>query len=633
MRKYAYSWGVRVIFGLIVLTFVFWGVGAGLSPGHPIATVDNQRIMTDQVDSQAQRLRQQLQQAYGANATAVLSHMNLREEALQMIIERMLIDSAARKLGLRISNAELEEDIASQSAFQVNGRFDFQAYQEVLRANNFEPAAYENDQREALLAQTLEKMVEQGVEISDDEARRLYDLQNEVISLAYIEVPYERFTAAIAPTPKQVADYFAAHGEEFREPDRIKIEYIEYDPANLAPGFNPTGKQIEDYYQRNRTTRFTHPDQMRARHILISVPKDSSPKVREEAKVRAESIAKQVRAGADFAKLALKYSDDSGTALQGGELGVFSRGQLVKQFEDGAFKLKPGQVAVVESPLGYHVVEVEALKPAHVDTLAEARPEIIIELRRQSGTRTADQALNSDLSAALNGESLSKLAASRGLTVAETPLFAAGEQIPGETIDPVIAQEAFKMQAGDVHAVSGKNPYLVRVVTREPSHIPPLKLIEARVREAYIRETAEEQARALGRKLLSQIKTVDDLKKVATANHLEVSSTPDFSRAGHNVPGIGDFAEVTDAAAMVSKVPGVIDHVLENGGNTYIFCLLERKPPSDQQWQQASADFKKELLKAQRQQVWTAYIDTLKSRAQIKVDANQLGASSEPSSM
>jgi len=634
MRKYAYSWGIRVIFGLIILTFMFWGVSTGLfSQVHPIATVDNQRILPDQVDSQANRLRDQLQQAYGANAAAILSHMNLREEALQMIIERVLIDGAARRLGLRISNAALEEDIASQQVFQVNGHFDFQTYQDVLRNNNLQAADYEQDQRDALLAQTLEKMVESGVQISDDEARRLYDLQNESIALSYFEVPYERFTASINPTVRQVADYYATHGEEFRVPDRVKIEYVAYDPAILATGVNPTDREIDDYYQKNLTTHFSHPDQVRARHILISVPKDASQQTRKADYARALDIEKQLKGGANFSKLALKYSDDSGTALQGGELGVFSRGQLLKEFEDAVFKLKVGQIAVVTTPLGYHVVQVEAIKPAYVDSLAQARPDIITEMRRQSGAKTADQTLNGDLSAALNGESLSKLAASHGLTVVDTPLFAAGDQSGAAAVDPALSDQAFKMQPNDVRAVTGQNLYLVRLIARDPSHIPALDKIEGQVRTAYIRETAEGEARSLATKLLAQIKTPDDFKKVAAANHVEISNTPIFSRSSHSVPGIGDFPEVTDAAALVPTVPGVIDRAMESDGNSYVFCLLDRQAPDDQQWQNAQAAFTKDLLKQQQQQVWTGYLDSLKGRAQITIDPNQLGTGPNPSSM
>jgi peptidyl-prolyl cis-trans isomerase D len=632
MRKYAYSWGVKILFGLLALVFMFWGVSTGLfNQVHPIATVDSRRILPDQVDTQAQRLRQQLQQTYGANATAVLNHMNLREEALQMIIERMLIDDAARRLGIQITNSALEDEIASQAAFQVNGHFNFQAYQEVLRANNFEPAEYEHGQRDALLEQMLQKMVEQGVQISDDEAHRLYNLQNQNIVLSYFEVPFYRFTSTIKPTARQIADYYATHGDEFREPERVKIAYIVYDPAKLAADYNPTEKQIDDYYQRNLTTRYTHPEQMRARHILISVPKDASAQTRQKSHEKAENLAEQIRKGADFSKLALKYSDDSGTALQGGELGVFKRGQLIKQFEDGAFKLKPGQVGVVESPLGYHVVQVEAIVPAHVDSLAEARPQILNDLRRERGSRNADQVLNADLSAALSGSDMAKLAASHGLLLTETPLFAAGE--PVVSLDPAVIDQAFKMQPGEIHAVTGHDLYLLKLLQREPSHIPPLEKIESKVRASYIRETAEADAREMARKLLAQIKTSDDFRKVAAANHLEVVTTPEFSRSARSVPGLGEFAEVTDAAATVPEVPGMIDRVLESGGNAYVFCLMSRTAPDNEQWQAASADFKKQLLAAEREQAWEAYLDSLKRRARITIDPNQLGPVGQPASM
>jgi peptidyl-prolyl cis-trans isomerase D len=628
MRKHAYSWGIRLLLGLVTGIFVFWGVGTGFfAQIHPIATVNHQQILADQVNQESERLRARMQQVYGENAALVLKGINLREQALEMLIERQLVDAEARRIGLRISTATLEQNIASQPAFQVGGHFDFRTYQQVLRSNNLLPAEFEAEQRVSLLSQMLQKMVSQGVQVSDGEARRAFDLQNEVISLGYLEIPYDRFSAAVHPTPQQVEQYYKDHAEDFREPERIKIEYIYYDPMTLAAATPLREVDIQNYYGDNQKTLFTHPEQVRVRHILIAAGKDASAAEQEAAKHKAEKLLDQVRHGADFAKLARADSDDIASRPSGGDLGFFGRGQMIKPFEDAAFALKPGESALVHTQFGYHVIQLEAKKPAHVDTLEEARPAIIAALKKKAGADLGRKAVEQDLAAALGGKSLSQVASSHGLAAVDTPYFSAADHPADISSDPTLMRGAFKLQKGDIRVINGaKAPYLVKLVDRNPAHVPPLAEIRVPVSDALVRATAESQADALARKLMGQIKNVDSFKQVAAQNHFEVYTTPTFPRSTGSVPGIGEFREVTDAAGLIPKVPGVIDHVMQYEGNSYLFTVVSRTFPADSEWQTAAPKFKQQLLEARRAQAWSSFLDTLKRHAEIAIDTNQLGA-------
>ena len=302
----------------------------------------------------------------------------------------------------------------------------------MLRNDNLLPAEYENDERDRMIAETLRNMIDNGVQVSDDEARHAYNLANEKIGLRYVEFAFSDFTAKISPTETQIADYYKQNSEQFREPERIKLSYIHYEPLVLAAKYTPPDKEVEDYYKRNASTRFTHPDQVHARHILIAVPAGASDKEKAAAKAKAEDVLKQAQAkGADFAKLAAKYSDDPANKLQGGDLGTFGRGQMIKPFEDAVFAMKPGQITMVETRYGFHVVKLEESMPAHTDTLAEAKPKIIEELRTQAGAKLGREAAQEDLTAALGGGKLEDLAKKRGIDAVETPLFAQGEPAGG----------------------------------------------------------------------------------------------------------------------------------------------------------------------------------------------------------
>jgi peptidyl-prolyl cis-trans isomerase D len=635
MRRHAYSWGTRALLIFLGIVLSFWGITAGLfSQIHPVANVNGVRILPDQVDREANQLRQTLQQIYGANAPAVLKSVNLRQEALDRIIENELVAEEARHLGIEVTRRALEDKIATQSAFQRDGQFDFETYQAVLRDNGLLPTEYEASMRGQMIQDTLRQMVDRGVQVSEDEVHHAYDLRNQKIELRYVEVPYSQFTAKISPTSQQVADYYEKHREEFREPERAQIKLIHYEPLTLAARITPSDKEINDYYTRNLKNRFTHPDLVHAQHILIAVPEGASEKEKAEAKAKAENILRQLKSGGDFAKLAARYSDDPSNRSKGGDLGFFPRGEMIKPFEEAVFKMKAGEITLVETRFGYHLVKLDEFKPAHTDPLAEARPKIIEDLRNQAGAKLAREAIDRDLSAALGGASLEDIAKKRGLDVIGPPPFARGQAIQSIGADPKITDAAFTLDVGQVRAIPEQGaPFLIKLVGRTPSKIPPLTQIEAQVREAYIRATAEDDARADAQKLIAKIKNPADFDRLAGADKLEIHSTEPFERSTRSVPGIGEFPEVTDAAGLVPNLPGVINRVMEQSGNSYIFEVTARTAPSEEDWKAAEKSFTDEYLSERRAQAWSRLLDQLKSQAKIEIHTDQLGEGASAPSM
>ena len=631
MRTKARSTTVKVLFGLLILVFAFWGVGTGLATmrAHPIATVDGTRIYPPDLDRQADQIKHTLQQIYGANAQMVLKNVNLRQEALNQLIEQRVIAEEARHVGIRISDTSLESSIASDPNFQDGGQFDPAKYQEILQANDLLPADYEASRRGAMMTEALRQMVEQGVQVNDAEARHAWELRNQKVKLAYFKVPYQDFTAGVAPTPKQLEDYYNAHKGDFQEPERVKLDYIHYDPAILTAKFSPSDKEIEDFYNVNLKKLYTHPDQVHARHILIEVPAGATAEQTAKAKAKAESILKQLQGGANFEKLAQADSEDPSTRADGGDLGTFGRGAMIKPFEDAVFSMKPGELRLVETKFGFHVVRVDSVSPAHVDKLQDVRQKIIQALRDQTGARLGRQALDEDIKSALAGENLGELAQKRGLEMIETPAFSQADAA-GVVHDPKLVEQAFRLTDGQVRAVPGDNgaaPYLVKLVAREKAHTPPLKDIEAKVREAYIRSSAETKARDKAQDLLKQIKSADDFDKVAQANHLPVNHTDAFQRSSETVPGLGSFPEVADAAGNVPKIPGVMDRVMVNKGDAYIFEVTDRTAPSEDEWKTAQSDFTSEFEQQRRAEAWQQFIQQLKTRAKINVDTSQIAQS------
>jgi hypothetical protein len=161
---------------------------------------------------------------------------------------------------------------------------------------------------------------------------------------------------------------------------------------------------------------------------------------------------------------------------------------------------------------------------------------------------------------------------------------------------------------------------------KQPSRIPELKEIEPQVRAALIRTTAEAQANQQAEKILETIKSPADFDKAAASNKLAIQTVEPFVRADRRVPGIGEFPEVTDAAAVVPAIPGVIDRVMESGGNSYLFEVASRAEPSDAEWKSGQKAFMQEYIGQRRAQAWTRFLDQLKDQARIQIDSDQLAA-------
>jgi len=639
IRKHQYSWTTRILLLLLVglMTIFFGSVGAYLARVKPIATIDChsflflqlpgcQQILSDDIDREANNIRNAIANRYGKDAPAVLNGMNVRASAVERLIMTRLVDNEAQRLGLTIGDDQLEKTIGTQEAFQTDGQFDVRRYRAILAENNLEPSVYESETREAMLSDAMQSMVTSTVAVSNDEARRAYDDFAGKIDLAYIKVPYSGFEAGITPSDQEIAKFYNDHKELFREPEQIKITFVRYDPNALAGSYAPTEPEIQDYYEQNLKTEFTHPAQARARHILIGVTPAASAEEKAAAKAKAEAILAKVKAGGDFSALAKQNSEDPGTKDKGGELGFFGRGELVKPFEDVAFTLKPGEYGIAESEYGFHVIQVEESKPEHIDTPEEARPKVIAALKRKNGVEFAKNYLQQDLTATLTGHAIDAVARKRGLTAVETPFLTANEPIHGAEDYPQFSAEAFKLKDGEVRALTdGPEPYLVKLIAREPSRIPTLDESKDLARKAFIRIEAEKKARAAAQGMLKQIKSPGDLATVAAQNHLSVAQTGDFPKASRAVPGLGEIPGLTPAAAALPTLPGVIDQVMENDGNSFIFELTSRTPPDPADWKIQGPTFTDRLLQQRRAATWIDFVNGLKSQADIVIHTDLVG--------
>ena len=242
--------------------------------------------------------------------------------------------------------------------------------------------------RVALMRDALRQMVDQGVQVSDADARHAYNLRDEKIKLAYLQIPYTEFM-------RENFAYSQA-GRGLLQLAQGRVQRAGTDQGGVHPlrlgdpgaKVNPSDKEIEDLLQE-QSEKALHPSrEVHARHILIEVPSGATPQQTAKAKAKAEDILSscvRVRTSRNSPR---PISEDPSNRDQGGDLGTFGRGQMIKPFEDAVFSMKPGELRLVETKFGFHVVKLDSASPAHVDKMQDVKPKIIEALRAEAGERS-----------------------------------------------------------------------------------------------------------------------------------------------------------------------------------------------------------------------------------------------------
>jgi len=356
------SWILWVIIALFVAAiFIGFGdvtsFGKGANSSHVAATVGHETITREDFQRSYQALERRMQQTYGDQYTPeVAKQMQLPLQALTQAVNQKILLAEADRLGLKASDAEVRSRILTAPTFQDDkGQFVGEPlYKQFLSEQlHMTPDQFENQLRDDLVLGKLVETLRAGVYISDDEVEKAYRDQVEKAKVRYVELPRGRFVQAQENVPQnELAAYYEAHKAEFKLPEEREAAYVLVEKAKLLPQIQLDDKAMKDYYDAH-AKEFAQQEQVHARHILAKVD-DQHPDALAQKKI---ALAKQRLAkGEDFAKVAKDLSDDPGSKDRGGDLGLFGRNAMVKEFEDAAFKAEPHQlVGPIHSNFGYHL--------------------------------------------------------------------------------------------------------------------------------------------------------------------------------------------------------------------------------------------------------------------------------------
>src|SRR5215467_3908813 len=371
---------------LVVLAFIVAyipsfvrGTGTDASSGDTIATVEGHDITSGEFRRTYQSQLQAYRSAYGGQMSEqLLKQLGIEQQILQQMVDEQASLAEAERLGIQVSDDEVRQRIFAIPAFQENGHFiGDQRYQQLrMQRPPLAPSDFESGIRRSLIVEKLRDSLTDWLTVSDKELEQEFRRRNDKVKLAVVSFPADKFRAQATATDQEVAAHFDSHKNDFKMPEKRKVRYLLIDTEAMRAKVVVPPADVERAYNDN-IDQYSTPEQVRASHILLKTEGKDDAAV----KAKAEDILKQAKAGADFGELAKKYSEDEGSAKNGGDLDYFTRGKMVPEFDEVAFTLQPGQLSdVVKSQFGYHVIKLTDKKPGTTRPFAELRQQLTDQL-------------------------------------------------------------------------------------------------------------------------------------------------------------------------------------------------------------------------------------------------------------
>ncbi|MHB1332463.1 MAG: SurA N-terminal domain-containing protein [Sulfuriferula sp.] len=626
IRERAHGWLAKVILALITIPFMLWGMESyfnNTGSGDVLASVDGYKVTRPEFDralkSQQQEMRASMGAAYDP---AMFNDPKIRQSILDGIINQHLIINAATKAGMVVTDAEMAKIIGSLPAFQENGQFSQTRYEQALRQQGMSIGQFENQLRQELLINDVRSVFQASSIFPSNVAARFLHAYEQKREISTAKFTPEQFMGQVHVGAADIQNWYSAHKADYTLPEQARFQYVVLSQDALASQIKISDAEIKQYYDQN-LAKYSEPEQRRASHILIAVKASDSAQQRAAAKARAEAIYQQVKANpASFAEVAKRESNDTGSAVQGGDLGWFSQKAMVKPFADAAFAMPKGAISQpVLSEFGYHIIELTGIKPGRTRSLEEVKTEIERGLQEQkAGKRFADTAETFSNRVYEQSDSLKPVAEVLKLQITDSGWISRKEGGNNGLLDnPKMLQALFSNDVlknkrnTEAIEVSPNTLVSARLLEYKPAALQPLNTVRTAIEQQLKRSQAVALAEKQGKQDLVELRAGKEPGVKWSAFQLITRQQatglspallePVFSAAEQSFPAYAGV-EDSDGSYTLARVTRVI-----------------APPPADAAKIKA---LQGQLSQLTAQADFTAYLASLQSKAKIEIRSASL---------
>ena len=610
------------LFLLIVPSFVLFGLDGynrSAESGATVAQVDGKKINQSEWDRAHQNEVARLRVSMPSLDAKLLDTPEARYATLERLVQERVIAAAAEKFKLSTSDQrlarELEKNSEISSLRQADGKLDMDRYRQLLSSQNLTPALFEANVRSDLSNQ----QVLLGIGASGFSSSVVADLALNAYSEKR-EIQLARFNAAdfsakLNPTDADLQQFYKANEKLFQASEQVNIEYVLLDLQTLEKGIVLKESDLRTYYEQN-VQQLSGKEERRASHILITSPKTASTGEREKSKLKAqELLAVVVKSPDDFADIARKNSQDPGSAPNGGDLDYFTRGSMVKSFEDSAFSMKKGEVSsVVESEFGFHIIKLTDIKVPKQRSFDEMKAELEASLKKQQ----AQKKYSETAEAFTNGvyeqsDSLKPVAERLKLEIKSIKNVTRQPQSTGLLANPKFLNALFAPDAiekkRNTEAIEIAPNQLVsgRILQYTPAQTQPFLDVKDTVRQRWMEQHGADEARKDGVAKLALWKASPSSATLTDPIVVSREQTQKLS------PQVIDVILRIDASTLPAFTS------VDLGSQGYVIVKILKALP-----QEAKTETAAKQAQIQHAQWWTsaeslAYYNGLKERFQTKI--------------
>jgi len=623
LRENTGNWIIKIFLFIIVIVFVFLGVGSMSSKrDNSVATVDDEPITINEFQDAYKLVVKQMRERFGDNLNDdLLKALNVKQQALNTLIEQKLVVNEAERLKIIVSDKELTQALMTIKAFQKDGAFNLEQYKRVLGFNSLNPEIFEVRQRAAMKERKVRDMVLSSITVSDAEAKSWYIFQNTTMAINYIKVDPASFT--VTPTETQIKQQYEENKDLYKSNPQKKAAYLKFSPEDHTAKVAVSEEQVKDFYGKN-IDRFKIPQKVEASHILIKVDETADEAAVETARKEADKIYEKAVKDKDFAELAKKFSQGPSKS-SGGYLGVFEKQNMVKPFGDKAFSMKTGEVSKpVRTIFGWHIIKLMAKFEPSVEPLAQVKDKISSELMARELQNLAYYQAGEALDSIIDGDDFEQVAMITKREVMTTPFFTQnGDGLNFEN-SAGFAQAAFSQTNDDISEVKqlGTSYYLIKVIETIKPEVQPLEIVKESIVLTLTAKLQIEAARKAAQALSEKAKAAGSIEQLAKENKLTLVSTDLFTR-NQPVKGIGSAPELVKAAFALGKNP-IHPGVLEVDQNFYIIGFKENQVPDDAKIMETLDKTKEQVAYMKQGQNFLSWIQELKTKTDIHINSKYL---------
>jgi peptidyl-prolyl cis-trans isomerase D len=622
---------IKIAFAIIILSFVI-GYAMLSTPGGPAgedqsaeaAVVNGKAIAYNDFQTTYSNLYQVYQNIYQDQFTPALEkQLKLAEKTLDSLIDQALLQDEAELQQIEISGKELVDAIANIPAFQENGVFSKDRYLQVLAYQRLNSEQFEAMQRSELITSKVREQLQAGITVTDEEIDEEFRNNNEKVNLNYVSLTPASFEKKVKVTNEALATYFAEQQEVFRTPEMVSLQYLQFVPERYIDEVTFDENELDKYHRRH-LEQFEILEKIKASHILIKVDEGTDQSVREEKKAFAEKLLEEVKAGKDFAELARVNSDDTASAVKGGNLGYFTRGSMVKPFEQAAFNMKPGDISeVVETTFGYHIIKVEEYTEPGVRSLEDSMDEVKTGLRQEKAKQLAFEKAMDAYNINRKTGDLESAATTNELGLKESGLFGRDGYIDGIGSNAEIINVAHLMEENTLAkpVTTDNGIILFALKERVASHIPELDEVKDLVTAAYQATEAVKLAKATAEEMVANLADGGSLAKLAKRGKYTVEETGEFTRTySPFVPRLGTSEELSTAAFEIKEGETAIDQFFEIQKRFVVVEVNERIAADVTLLDEAKrAELQKSILSRKQNEAVENRLEELRSAATIVI--------------